>query len=54
MSLTGGNITTMAGRSYLIFADIEGKLDVLRVEGTTETAIAQGAMHAPTQTPTRR
>jgi hypothetical protein len=24
----------MAGRSYLIFADIEGKLDVLRVECT--------------------
>jgi hypothetical protein len=24
----------MAGRSYLIFADIEGKLDVLRVERT--------------------
>jgi hypothetical protein len=24
----------MAGRSYLIFGDIEGKLDVLRVEPT--------------------
>jgi hypothetical protein len=24
----------MAGRSYLIFSDIEGKLDVLRVECT--------------------
>ena len=26
--------TTMPGRSYLIFGDIEGKLDVLRVECT--------------------
>ena len=25
----------MAGRTYLIFGDIEGKLDVLRVECTT-------------------
>jgi hypothetical protein len=30
----GGNITIMALRAYLIFADIEGKLDVLRVECT--------------------
>jgi len=28
------NIAVMAGRSYLIFGDIEGKLDVLRVECT--------------------
>jgi hypothetical protein len=30
----GGSITIMPGRSYLIFGDIEGKLDVLRVECT--------------------
>jgi len=29
-----GNITIMPGRSYIIFGDIEGKLDVLRVECT--------------------
>jgi hypothetical protein len=29
-----GNITVMPARSYLIFGDIEGKLDVLRVECT--------------------
>jgi hypothetical protein len=27
-------ITVMPGRSYIIFGDIEGKLDVLRVECT--------------------
>ena len=32
--LRGGTITHMAGRSYLIFGDIEGKLDVLSVECT--------------------
>jgi hypothetical protein len=31
---TSDNITIMPGRSYLIFGDIEGKLDVLRVECT--------------------
>jgi hypothetical protein len=31
---TSDNITVMPGRSYLIFGDIEGKLDVLRVECT--------------------
>jgi hypothetical protein len=31
---TGGNITIMPARSYLIFGDIEGKLDVLCVECT--------------------
>jgi hypothetical protein len=31
-SKAGGNITIMPARSYLIFDDIEGKLDVLRVE----------------------
>jgi hypothetical protein len=30
----GGNITIMAWRSFLIFGDIEGKLDVLCVECT--------------------
>jgi hypothetical protein len=34
LSLTGGNITTVAGRTFLIFGDIEEKLDVLRVECT--------------------
>jgi hypothetical protein len=28
------SITVMAGRSYIIFGDIEGKLDVLWVECT--------------------
>jgi hypothetical protein len=32
--MRGGKITIMPARSYLIFADIEGKLDVLRVECT--------------------
>jgi hypothetical protein len=34
LSLTGGNITPIAGRTFLIFGDIEEKLDVLRVECT--------------------
>jgi hypothetical protein len=32
--MRGGKITIMPARSYLIFGDIEGKLDVLRVECT--------------------
>ena len=33
-TMEGGNITIMSRRAYLIFGDIEGKLDVLRVECT--------------------
>ena len=34
LSPTGGNITIMSRRAHLVFGDIEGKLDVLRVECT--------------------
>ena len=34
MPRADGNITIMPRRSYLIFGDIEGKLDTLRVECT--------------------
>jgi hypothetical protein len=33
-SKLGGNITIMPRRAYLIFGDIEGRLNVLRVECT--------------------
>jgi hypothetical protein len=39
--MDGGNITIMAQRTYLIFRDIEGKLDTRRVECTN--APAKGA-----------
>ena len=34
ITMDGGNITIMPQRAYLIFGDIEGKLDVLGVECT--------------------
>lgn len=34
LSPTGSNITIMSRRAYLVFGDIEGKLDVLLVECT--------------------
>ena len=36
--MDGGNITIMAQRTYLIFRDIEGKLDTRRVECTNAPA----------------
>ena len=38
-----GNITVMRPRPYLVFGDIEGKLDVLRVECTSAPAGAATA-----------
>ena len=32
--MDGGNISIMSRRAYLSFADVEGKLDTLRVECT--------------------
>jgi hypothetical protein len=33
-TMDGGNISIMSRRAYLSFADVEGKLDTLRVECT--------------------
>jgi hypothetical protein len=44
LSPPSGNITIMPARSYLIFGDIEGKLDVLCVESPNALAKAATAV----------
>jgi hypothetical protein len=43
MSGAGAGRLKVSARAYLIFGDIEGKLDVLRVECTKHPAVKRGA-----------